>query len=96
MGAQRGQMKMGFFLGWFVGLVVPVQEIFCSALAALFGLVQNIFFLIVHYFHFFVPSVSKLGRQPCWVACLLLCVYVAGYAKNSAAEKRFLYQPFLF
>jgi hypothetical protein len=35
----------------------------------------------------FVPSASKLGSQPCWVACLLVCVSVVGYAKNSAAEK---------
>ncbi len=33
------------------------------------------------------PSASKLGSQPCWVACLLVCVSVVGYAKNSAAEK---------
>jgi hypothetical protein len=47
---------------------------FCSALAALVGSVQNIFFLSVHFFYFCVPSLSKLGRQPCWVAYLFICV----------------------
>ncbi len=48
---------------------------FCPALAALVFLVQNIFFLTAHYFNSFVPiSPSKLGRQPCWIACLIVCV----------------------
>jgi hypothetical protein len=38
---------------------------FCSAFAALVRLVQNIFFLTVHYFNPLSPSPSKLGRQPC-------------------------------
>jgi hypothetical protein len=47
---------------------------FCSALAALVGPVQNIF-LAVHYFNSFVLlSPSMLGRQPCWVAYLLVSV----------------------
>jgi hypothetical protein len=53
MGTQRGQMKETF-LGWFVGLVVPVQAIFVPALAALVGPVQN-YFLTTRYFNFFVP-----------------------------------------
>jgi hypothetical protein len=40
---------MGFFLGWFVGLVVLLQENFYSALAALVGPVENNFFLTVHF-----------------------------------------------
>jgi hypothetical protein len=34
------------------------------------------FFRKVHYFISFVPSPSKLGKQSCWVACLLMCVSV--------------------
>ncbi len=35
---------------------------FCSALAALEGLVQNIFFLTVHNFNSFVPITQKAGQ----------------------------------
>jgi hypothetical protein len=35
---------------------------FCSALAALIGAVQNIFFLAVHYFNAFVPNAQQ-ARQ---------------------------------
>jgi hypothetical protein len=35
----------------------------------------NIFFSHHTIFQFIcLPSPSKLGRQPCWVACLLVCV----------------------
>ncbi len=47
---------------------------FCSASAALVGLIQNIYLLTVHYFNCLSPSPSKLGRQPCWVAWNLVCV----------------------
>ncbi len=46
----------------------------CSALAALVGPVQNI--CISPPYTISSPlslSPSKLGRQPCWVACLLVC-----------------------
>jgi hypothetical protein len=48
---------------------------FGPALAALVGPVQNSFFLAVHYlFHFICPLFpSKLDRQSCRVACLLIC-----------------------
>ncbi len=56
-----------------VGLVVPVQEIF-----VLFGYSSRYstkhFFPHRTLFQSFSPSPSKLGRQPCWVACLLVCV----------------------
>jgi hypothetical protein len=51
---------------------VPAQEIF-SALSALLGPVQYIFFLIIQYFNC-LPSPNKLGMQPSWVACLLVSV----------------------
>ncbi len=60
----------GSFLGWFVKLVVPVQEI----LAVLVGPVQ-IFFTSLYTFSLHLsPSPSKLGRQSCRVPCLLICV----------------------
>ncbi len=46
---------------------------FCSALAAVVGPVQNVFFLTVYYFNSFVFVAQQAG-QPCWVACLLVCV----------------------
>ncbi len=49
---------------------------FCSALPAFVGPVQNILFLTVHYFSPFSSSPSKLGRQSCWVASLLVCFSV--------------------
>ncbi len=61
-GSSKRTNEKGFFLGWFVGLVVPVQEIFGSALAALVGPVQNIFFLILHYFNSFVPIGQQAGQ----------------------------------
>jgi hypothetical protein len=60
---------------------------FCSALAALFGLVQNFFFLTVPYISIpFSPTPSKLDRQPCWVACLLVCV--SGGDRRREGERR--------
>jgi hypothetical protein len=49
-GESRSTILKGSFLGWLVGLVVPVQEIFVLPWAALVGTVQNIFFLTVSYF----------------------------------------------
>ncbi len=87
-GNSKRTNEKGIFLGWFIGLVVPVQEILVSALAALVGPVQNIFFSSSYIISIpLSPSVSKLDRQPCWFPYLLVCVSVAGYAKNSAAEK---------
>jgi len=44
---------------------------FYSAVAALVGLVQNIFFLTENR----KPIAQQAGQgQPCWIACLLVCV----------------------
>jgi hypothetical protein len=76
MGTQRGQMAGA--LSWLVRWACRAgTRDFCSALAALVGLVQKICFLAVHNFNAFVPSPSKMDRQPCWVTCLLVCV--SGY-----------------
>jgi hypothetical protein len=47
---------------------------FYPALADLVGPVQNIFSLAIHSSVHLSPSPRKLGRQSCWVACLLICV----------------------
>jgi hypothetical protein len=67
-------IRKGSFLDWFVGLVVPVQEIFglpwllCSAQYKIFfSSLDTVSFLLS-------PSPSKLGRQSCRVACLLIRV----------------------
>jgi hypothetical protein len=53
---------MGSFLGCFVGLVVPVQSIFCPALAALVSPVQNIIFNTIHFFTLLVPIAQQPGQ----------------------------------
>ncbi len=45
-----------------------------SALASLAGPVQDIFSSLYTISIPLSPSLSKLGRQPCWVSCLLVCV----------------------
>ncbi len=68
MGTHRVQMKG--VLPWLVRWASRAEtRDFCSALVALAGPVQSIFFLAVHYFSScaVLPSPSKLGRQPCWV-----------------------------
>ncbi len=67
---QKIQMKgvlSGSFLSWFVGLVVPVQEI-VLCLDCLSRPSIKYFFLTVFFFKSCVPirspSPSKLGRQP--------------------------------
>ncbi len=47
---------------------------FCSALAALVDPAKSMFFLIVHSFNSFAFIAQQAGLQPCWVACLLVCV----------------------
>ncbi len=38
-------------------------RVFCSVLAALVGLIQNIFFLAVHYFDSFVSIARQAGQE---------------------------------
>ncbi len=61
----------GSFFGWFVELVVQVQDMFVLLwllLSAPYMLSPYIFSLT------FSPSPSKLSRQSCRVTCLLICV----------------------
>jgi hypothetical protein len=66
------------FLGWFVGFVVPVQEIFVMPwLHDKVGPVQNIFFLTAHYFSVLVPTAKQAG-QAVVLGRLSLSVCVSG------------------
>jgi hypothetical protein len=61
MGTQRVHMKG--VLPWLVRWACRGSTIgFCSALTALVGRVQNIFFLIVLYFSTFVPNAQQAGQ----------------------------------
>ncbi len=72
MGAQRGQMKG--VLSWFVRWACRAgTRDFCSSLAALVGLVQNIFFLTVHYLISFVP-IAQQAEQAAVLGRLSLSV----------------------
>jgi hypothetical protein len=63
MGTQRGQIKG--VLSWLVRWATRAStRDFCSALAVQASPV---------HFQFLSPSPSKLGRDPCWVACLTYC-----------------------
>ncbi len=60
-GDQRGQMKG--VLPWLVPWACRGStKDFCSALAALVGPVENIFFLTVHYFNYFFPIAQQAGQ----------------------------------
>jgi hypothetical protein len=79
MEAQRLQIK--WVLPWFVGLVVPVQEIFVLPWL-LVSPVQNIFILAVHYFNSFVPhrpvswESSRAGSPVSYYMSLVLALNV--------------------
>jgi hypothetical protein len=61
MGTQRVQMKG--VLPWLVHLACCARKRdFCSALAALVGPIQNIFYLTVRYFNFFVSIAKQAGQ----------------------------------
>ncbi len=76
MGTQRVQIER--ILPWFIRYACRAgTRDFCSALVALVVPVQSIFSSPYAISIHLSPSPSKLGRQPCWVACLLVCV--SGY-----------------
>jgi hypothetical protein len=61
MRTQRGHIKE--VLSWLVRRAYrAVTAGFCSALAALAGTVQNIFFLSVPYFNSFIPIAQQNGQ----------------------------------
>ncbi len=74
MGTQTAQMK-GVLPWLFDWACRASTRDFCSALAALVGPVQNIFFSLPYIISIQLsPFPCKLGGQPCLVACLLVCV----------------------
>ncbi len=66
--------ERGSFLVNSLGLsnVLPVKKIF--VLAWLLNRSSTKYFFLAYLSIPLSPSPSKLGRQSCWVACLLLCV----------------------
>ncbi len=68
----------GIFLGWFVGLVAPVQT-FVLPLLHLSS--QNIISSPHTFLLYQFPSPSNLGRQSCQVACLRVSDRNTGMAK---------------
>ncbi len=80
---QMGTMEYnckGSFLGWFVGLIVPVQEIFFRPW--LHWSAQYIIFLSSPYtISIYVsPSPSNLGRQSCRASCLCMNVVQSSWS----------------
>ncbi len=75
METQRGQMKgdLSWLVHWACRASTSIRD-FYFALAALVGPVQNIFPSPYIISIPLSPSPSKLGRQPCWVACLIVGV----------------------
>ncbi len=66
MGTQRVQIKVSF-LGWFLGLVVPEQDIFVLP-----------FFLTSHYFNSFVPIIAQQAGQAAVLGRLSLSIESLG------------------
>ncbi len=65
-------------LPWLVCWVcrAGTRDIFLSfPVCSIGSLAQNIYFLTRTLFQFMCPHrPANLGRQPCWVACLFVCV----------------------
>jgi hypothetical protein len=73
MGTQRVQMKG--VLPWLVRWACRAgTRDFCPAFAAPVCPVQNIFFLTVHYFNFFVPIALQAGQAALLARQLLVYV----------------------
>jgi len=69
------EYKMEGSSSWLVRLACRAGTIyFCSALVALVSPVKKIFFSPFTISIPWSPSPSKLGRQQCCVACILVCV----------------------
>ncbi len=62
---------------------------FCSSLAALVGPVQNIFFLTVHYFNFFVPIAQHAGQAAVLGGLsLYVCLWFVLPVSSHKSQKR--------
>jgi hypothetical protein len=77
MGTQRGKMKevLSLLVRW--ACVVQVQDIFVVPWLLYSDQYKIFFSSTVHYFNSYFPiaqQAGQVGTQPCWVACLLVCV----------------------
>jgi hypothetical protein len=88
------QMK-GPFLGWLVGLVVPVPEILYPALAALVSPIQNIFFLTPHFSTLCIPVAQQPG-QAVGTGCLSLYMCLLAYLSLFFAQSKKLSKSMFF
>ncbi len=91
MGTQSVQMKgVLSFLSWLVRWACRAgTRDFCSALAAVDGPVQNAFsspYTISIPLSSSPTSPNKVGRQPCWIACFLVCVSGNESAKSDTVK----------
>ncbi len=82
------RVKMKGVLPWLVNLACRAgKRDFCSALAALVGQVQSIFSPPYTISMPLSLLPKKVGKQPCWVACLLVCV-----SGDSRAQQDVIYR----
>jgi hypothetical protein len=72
-GDSKSTNKRGPSLVCLLGLLCPYKR-FLICLGCSSRPSAKIFFVTVHCSIPLSPSPSNLGRQPCWVACLLVCV----------------------
>jgi hypothetical protein len=61
-GDSKSTNEWGASLVSSLGLLCKGTRDFCSAFAALVGLVHNIFFFVVHYFNSFIPITQQAGQ----------------------------------
>ncbi len=85
MGTQRNIWK-GLFLGWFVGLSMPVQETFILPWL-LWSAQYKIFFPTIHYFNLYVP-VAQQPRQGSRAGppYLHLCPYIYSLSSSNVYQ----------
>ncbi len=73
-GDSKSTNEKGSFLCWFVGLGIPVQEIFVMPWLLLSAQCKIFFSSSYTISITLSPSPRLLGSQPTWVAYLLVCV----------------------
>jgi hypothetical protein len=85
-GDSKSTNERGYCLGWLVRWVCRAStRVFVLPLTALVCPVLNIFSSQYTNSILLSPPPSKLGKQLCWVACLL--VYVSGLSSKRGNER---------